>query len=201
MPFILGFLRFRGKDSYQPSVDYFEIDICGLKRKLPLVHVSRDTRLASFSLLGDVELVSKVAESLERKLAKYSFDFLVGPEVKVVPLVQELARRMGQKRFVVCRKSVKPYMVSPVILKPLPHFPKHVRQLVIDGSDAELLKDKRVVVLDDVVSTGVTMRMMAKMMEKVGAEVVATAAVLRQGEQFDDLKNFIFLGELPVFKG
>lgn len=186
---------------YTFPVDYFDLEICGLTRKLPLVYVGKSTRLASFSLLGDVELVEVVAGELEKKLKRLKFDFLVGPEVKVVPLVAELARRLGQKRFVVCRKSVKPYMVSPVILKPLPHFPKHVRQLVIDGGDAELLKNKRVVIVDDVVSTGVTMRMMTKIMEKVGAGVVARVAVLRQGEQFDNLENFIFLGELPVFGG
>lgn len=182
-------------------MDYFDLKICGLTRRLPLIHIGKNTRLASFSLLGDVELVEKVADELERKLKKVEFDHLVGPEVKVVPLVAELSRRLGHKRFVVCRKSVKPYMVSPVILKPLPHFPKHVRQLVIDGVDVDLIRGKKVVVVDDVVSTGVTVRMMKKLMEKVGAEVVAIAAVLRQGEQFDELGEFIFLGELPVFKG
>ena len=181
-------------------MDYFDLTICGLKRRLPLVYVGKNTRLASFSLLGDVELVEKVADELGEKLKKLKFDYLVGPEVKVVPLVAELAHRFKHKRFVICRKSVKPYMVAPVVLKPLPHFPKHVRQLVIDGVDAELLKGKKAVVVDDVVSTGVTVRMMGKLMEKVGAEVVAIATVLKQGEQFDKLDDFIFLGELPIDK-
>jgi len=180
-------------------VDYFDLKLCGLVRKLPLTHVGKNTRLANFSLLGDVELVAAVADELEKKLKKIKFDFLVGPEVKVVPLIAELAQRMKQKRFVICRKSVKPYMVSPVVLKPLSYFPKHIRQLVIDGSDSELLRGKKVVIIDDVVSTGVTMRMMKELAERVGAEVVATVAVLRQGKQFDDLGEFIYLGELPVF--
>jgi adenine phosphoribosyltransferase len=181
-------------------MEYYPLELCGLKRKLPLVFVGRHTQLASFSLLGDGELVEKIAGELIKKLVKIKFDYLVGPEVKVVPLVAEMARRLKQARFVICRKSVKPYMVSPVILKPLPYFPKHVRQLVLDGTDAELLKSKRVVIVDDVISTGVTMRMMGRLMEKVGAAVSAYTAVLREGKQFDELTNLITLGELPVFK-
>lgn len=165
-----------------------------------MTFVGKDTRLANFSLLGDVELVAAVADKLEKKLKKIKFDYLVGPEVKVVPLIAELARRLKQKRFVVCRKSVKPYMTAPVILKPLDYFPKHVRQLVLDGPDADLLKGKRVVIIDDVVSTGVTMRMMGKLMEKVGAEVVLYVAVLTQGDQFPGTPEFYHLAKMPVFK-
>ena len=85
-------------------------------------------------------------------------------------------------------------------LKPLSYFPKHVRQLVLDGVDAEFLKNKKVIIIDDVISTGVTMRMMSKLMEKVGATVVAHVAVLKQGEQFDKYDNLLTLAELPVFK-
>lgn len=181
-------------------MEYFDLIICGMKRKLPLIYVGRDTRLASFNLLGDVELVDRLADELAKKLQGMAFDFLVGPEVKVVPLIHGVAKRLGQKKFIVCRKSVKPYMVSPVILKPLAYFPKHVRQLVLDGNDALMLKNRKVVVMDDVISTGVTVRMMNKLMEKVGAEVVTTVAVLREGAQFEKIPNLIYLAELPVFK-
>ena len=92
-------------------------------------------------------------------------------------------------------------MISPTILKPLSYFPKHVRPLVIDGVDRNLLAGKKVVIVDDVVSTGVTLRMIKHLMEKIGVEIVATAAVIRQGEaQFDEIENFIYLTELPIFK-
>lgn len=181
-------------------MEYYELEICGLERRLPLIAVGRTTRLASFSLLGDVELTGKLAEVLVEKLKKYKFDYLVGPEVKVVPLIAEMAAKLGHKKYIICRKSVKPYMVSPVVLKPLPHFPKHVRQLVLDGGEAGMLAGKKVVVIDDVISTGVTMRMMGKLMEKVGAEIVSYAAVLKQGKQFDKFENLLTLAELPVFK-
>lgn len=179
-------------------MDYYELKICGLTRQLPIVAVGKNTSFANFSLLGDVELTQKIAEKFVEMLKQVQHDIVVGPEVKVVPLIFELARRFKQEKFVVCRKSVKPYMVRPVILKPLDYFPKHVRQLVIDGPDAELLKNKRVVVLDDVVSTGVTMRMMGKLMEKVGAKTVLFAAVLKQGKQFDGTPEIFCLETIPV---
>lgn len=180
-------------------MDYYEIDICGITRRLPLIQVSKKTRLARLSILGDVELVNVCADRLAERLNGMIFDHLIAPAVAVLPLVHGVALRMGHKRYVVCRKSVRPYMVKPVILQPQKHFPKHVDKLVVNGEDANAIRGTRVVILDDVVSTGVTMRMMAKMVEKIGAEVAGKAAVLRQGDQFDNLEDLIYLEELPVF--
>lgn len=181
-------------------METYTIELYGLKRSLPLVHIGRHTRLANFTLLGDIELVDALADAFTDTLKTYSFDYLVAVEVKVVPLVHGIAKRLGHKRFVVCRKRVKPYMVDPIILRPPANFPKHVLPLVINGNDAVFLKGKRVVVMDDVVSTGMTMRLMHMLMERVGATVVACAAVLRQGEQFTQLPNFLSVGELPIVK-
>lgn len=181
--------------------DFYNLKIAGLKRKLPLIPVSPKTKIASFNILGDTELTQKVALALARKLKKYTFDFLVGPEVKVVPLIYELSKKLGHKRYIICRKSVKPYMLAPLVIKPLAYFPKHVRPLVMDSVDKNLLTGKKVVIVDDVVSTGVTLRMIRHLMQKVGAEVVACAAVIRQGNsQFDEIENFVYLAELPIFK-
>jgi len=183
-----------------PDMDTYTIELYGLKRKLPLVHIGRETKLANFTLLGDIELVDALADAFTEKFQAFSFDYLVAVEVKVAPLVHGIAKRMGHKRFVVCRKRVKPYMVDPMILRPPPGYPKHVLPLVINGNDAAFLKSKRVIVMDDVVSTGMTMRLMYALMERVGATVVASAAVLRQGEQFTQLPNFLSVGELPIVK-
>lgn len=180
---------------------FYNLDICGLQRKLPIKPISKNTSLANFNILGDVELIQAISKKLLPQLKKFTFDYLVGPEVKVVPLIHELALQMNIPRYVICRKSIKPYMVDPIKLRPLPHFPKHVKKLVINGTDAEILKNKKVAIIDDVVSTGVTMRMIDKLMEKVGAEVVLHATAIRQGqEQFDAIKNFIYLAELPILK-
>jgi adenine phosphoribosyltransferase len=178
----------------------YTLELCGVKRELPLTAVGRTTQLANFSLLGDVELTRLIAKELSLKFKSLTFDCFVGPEVKVVPLLQELAGQLDYKKYVVCRKSIKPGMLAPIILKPLPHFPKHVKQLVLDGRDATFLKGKKVIIIDDVISTGVTMRMMTHLMTKVGAEVVLMAAVLKQGKQFDKFDNLLTIGELPVFK-
>lgn len=180
-------------------MDFYTLKICGLTRELPLLKVGRKTKIATFSILGDVELVDKVADEVAKRLNKYDFDYLVSPEVKVVPLTHGVALRLKQKRFVICRKSIKPYMMSPITVKPLSYFPKHAQPLVLDGSDAKILKGKRVIILDDIVSTGVTMRMMGYLMKKVGAEVVAHFAVIKQGEQFDKLLNLDYIVEMPVF--
>jgi len=181
--------------------NYFEIEICGLKRQLPLKAISRHTKIATLNILGDVQLVEKVTNDLIKKIGSLQFDCFVGPEVKVLPLIHELSRKMGKDRYIICRKDIPFYMVSPIILKPLSYFPKHIKQLVIDGADSQFLKGKNVIVVDDVVSTGVTMRMISKLMEKIGVKIVAYISIVRQGnKQFDKLEKFIYLKELPIFK-
>lgn len=179
-------------------METYTIELYGLKRTLPLVQIGRHTKLANFTLLGDIELVDALADAFTEKLRGFAFDYLVAVEVKVVPLVHGIAKQFGHKRFVVCRKRVKPYMEHPIIIRPPSDYPKHVLPLVINGRDAETLKGKRVIVMDDVVSTGMTMRLMHALMERVGATVVASAAVLRQGEQYHGLANFLSVGELPI---
>jgi adenine phosphoribosyltransferase len=181
-------------------MDYYDFKFNGITRRLPLIQVGRNTRLASFSILGDVELVDTLADKMSAKLKKYEFDYLVGPEVRVLPLIHGVAKRLHQKRYVVCRETIKSYMINPVVVKPLSHFPKHVKPLVLNGPDAELIKNKKVVIIDDVVSTGVTIRMIKYLMKKVNATVVECFAAVKQGEQFDDIENLEYLGELPIFK-
>ncbi len=178
----------------------YTLTICGLDRELPLVHISKKTLLANFTFLGDVELVDCLADRLASKLKNSGVDYLVCPHVKVVPLVHGVAKRLGHKRFVVCRKSVKPYMTSPVILKPLPHFPKHVQPMVTNGSDAEVLKGKKVIIIDDVVSTGITMQMATKLMAMVGATVIECVAVMKQGDSLlKNIDHLTYLQKLPIF--
>jgi adenine phosphoribosyltransferase len=179
-------------------VDTYSLTLAGLTRQLPIVRVSPKMRMANFSLLGDVELVERLITVFVEKLQSYQFDYLVCPEVKVVPLVHGIAKRLHHKRFIVCRKSIKPYMVQPTILKPLDHFPKHVKPLVLDGPDRERIFGKRVVIVDAVTSTGVTMRMMNKLMMQVNAHIVCSIVVLKQGIQFDDMPNLLSLAEVPV---
>jgi adenine phosphoribosyltransferase len=148
---------------------------------------------------GDGELVKKSAKILAKKLHNLKFDYLVGPEVKVVPLIQELSNLLKKDDYIICRKSIKPYMVHPIVYHP-ENLNRNLRSLVIDGKDAELLKSKKVVIVDDVVSTGTTINAICSLMEKVGAKVVATSALLKQGD-ICKKNDLIFLDTLPVFEG
>ncbi|MFH1602045.1 MAG: phosphoribosyltransferase family protein [Candidatus Shapirobacteria bacterium] len=181
--------------------DFYDLAICGLQRKLPLIGIGKNTKIASLNISGDVLLIRATAKALYKKLKKYDFDYLVGPEVKVVPLIDQLANIFNHKHYVICRKSRKPHMINPLVLKPLPHFPKHVKPLVIDGLDRDLIKGKKVAIVDDVISTGVTMRMMKKLMEKCEADIVVFGAIVKQGEKlFEELEPFEYLVSLPIFK-
>lgn len=175
-------------------MSYYTLKLCGLTRKLPIVSLGPKLKIASFNLLGDGELVEKVAEGLEKETKKFDFDYLVGPEVKVVPLLQVLAKRLNKSRYVILRKNIMGYMVNPISNKSKP-------TLVLNGPDAELLKGKKVLVVDDVVSTGRTIRVVRDLMKMIKAEVVGAVAVLKQGEKQEDLEiPFSFLGKLPLFQ-
>lgn len=178
-------------------MEYYPIEICGLKRKLPIVYLGPKLRIASLTLLGDVELVEKVSLELSSRLIGIEYDYFVGPEVKVVPLLYEMSKINTRKRYIVCRKAIKGYMVKPLIMHP--DNPSHkLRSLVIDGVDQELIKGKKVVILDDVVTTGTTISAVEQLMEKAGAKVSAVCAILKQGEV--NIDNLVYIGKLPVFK-
>lgn len=175
-------------------MNYYLLKIGTIEKKLPIVRLGKGIRVASFNLLGDSEMVEEIAVKMVKKLAKTDFDVLVGPEVKVVPLLHEITRILRKKRYIVCRKNIHGYMVAPVSSHDKPG-------LILDGDDAAFLKGKNVVVMDDVVSSGSTMRVADELIESVGGKVVAYAAVFKQGERNDDFfNNLICLGTLPVFK-
>jgi len=177
-------------------MDYYNLNFFGLKRKLPLANLTPKIKIASLSLLGDVELTEKAAEKLAEKLEKYQFDYLVGPEVKVVPLLYALSQKLGQKKYVVCRKSIKGYMTNPQVLKITSG--NRLNMLVIDGPDAQLVKGKKVAIIDDVVSSGVTIINLEKLLNQVGAKTAVVATIFKQGEQFKG--NLLYLMTLPVFE-
>jgi adenine phosphoribosyltransferase len=175
-------------------VDEYTLKICGLTRELPIVPLGPKLKIASFNLLGDGELVDQIAEELGKKLKKVDFDYLVGPEVKVVPLLQVLSKKLKKPRYIILRKNIMGYMTKPMTNKSKP-------TLVLNGPDAKILKGKKVVIVDDVVSTGRTIRVVQELMKIAGAEVVGAVAVLKQGEKEEEIEiPFTFLGTLPLFK-
>lgn len=172
-------------------MEYFTLKLCRLQRKLPVVSISPKLKIASFNLLGDAELVEAIANELTTRLKQYDFDVLVGPEVTVVPLIHEISHRLGQKHYVILRKQIHGYMVTPI-------KSSNKNGLVINGRDAELIRGKKVAIIDDVVSTGKTMGEVENLMIKLDAKVVCKATVLTQGNG-QTQADLISLGHLPLF--
>lgn len=185
------------------SQEFYQLNFYGLKRQLPLSHLSPKIKIANFNILGDVEFTEKAGEILEKELKKRKIQPLcfVGPEVKVVPFVHYLAKRYQHPRYVILRKSIKGYMTSPIIIEyPSRNSPKHVKKLVLSGFSEELLLAKKegIVLVDDVVSTGATMEMLEKLMTRIGVKVIAKCAIFKQGDIYT--KDLIYLAELPIIQ-
>ena len=178
--------------------EYYNLEIDGFHRKLKVVPINENTWIAGFNMLGDVNLVNFCAGSLASKLAKIDFDYIMGPEAKVIPLLQALANFLGHTRYVVCRKNVKGYMKNPVTIEVESITTPGKQKLVLNGSDVERIKGKKVILVDDVVSTGGTFNALDEMVEEVGAEVAGRAAVLKEGDIYK--KDLIYLQDLPIFK-
>ena len=148
--------------------------------------------------MGDCELVTTVAPMLAAKLPEA--DYLLTAEAKGIPLVHELCRVLQKPYYIVARKSVKPYMDDAVI-HTVTSITSQKEQLVcLDGRDARLIKGKKVIIVDDVISTGASLKALEDLAAECGAEVVAKAAILAEGDSAQR-NDIIFLAKLPVFDG
>jgi adenine phosphoribosyltransferase len=177
--------------------DHHEVEIDGLRRDLPLFEVAPGLRIAVFNLLGDTEVVGAAASALADKLRSVEADALVTAETKSVPLVYELARLL-EKPWVVLRKSYKPYMGEALRDETHSITTGAPQTLFLDQKDRPLVVGRPVVLVDDVISTGSTVEAMRRLMEKVGATVVAEAAVFTEGDA-PRQNEVISLGHLPLF--
>ncbi len=181
-------LPFRGQPTY-------DLEIAGTVRTLPLIQVSPDTWIAYYYSLGDTEVIDRAARELAPKMN--SCDLFVTTETKGIPLAHAIATYLGLKRYVVCRKEVRPFMLSPVTVRYKPITAKTEQELFMDGRDAMKIKGKRVGIVDDIVSTGETLKAMVELVQRAGGTVVARCALLLEGE---DIPGVHRLGILPVFK-
>ena len=179
------------------SNGFYELKVAGLTRELPKVKVSENLVIASFVMLGDTELVEKTAEELASRLPADRIDMLVCLEAKGIPLTHSIARRLGVN-YVTVRKSVKSYMEDPLVEEVSSITTQGKQILVLDGVDRKKIEGKRVCVVDDVVSTGGSLRAVQSLLEKAGADVVCKAAVLLEEGGYDG-SDLVYLERLPVF--
>lgn len=175
----------------------YPVEIAGLHRELPLFEIKPGLKIALLNILGDTELVTACAKELARRLKGSEFDVLVTAEAKSIPLAYAISHEM-KKPFVVLRKSYKPYMGDALSAETLSITTGATQVLYLDEKDRGLMTGKRVVVLDDVISTGSTLQGMRLLIQKAGAAVVAEAAIFTEGERAK-WANIIALGHLPVF--
>lgn len=181
------------------SEECYTIDICGLTRALPLFEVAPKVRIAIFNMLGDTEVVEAIADELARRVPT-DIDTLMTAEVKSIPLAHALAVRM-KLPYVVARKTRKPYMVGAVSVEVLSITTGAPQTLWLDGKDLHLVDGKRILLVDDVISTGSTLAGMKKLVAEAGGTVVAEAAAFTEGNDPAQWQHIIAVGNLPVFVG
>ena len=174
----------------------YEMDICGLKRDLPLCKVTDDLYIGAFVMFGDVELTVHCAAELLKRAPEY--DYLLAPEAKAIPLLYEMARQSGADKYFVARKGAKAYMSGTFEVSVKSITTMHVQKLVLDAADAELIRGKRVLILDDVISTGESLRATKELVKQAGGIVAGKMAVLAEGDAINR-DDIIVLGHLPLF--
>jgi adenine phosphoribosyltransferase len=181
-----------------PTYETFPVEVAGVKRDLRLFEIKPGVRIAILNILGDTELVEAVSGELAAKLAEYTPDVLVTAEAKSIPLAHSISEKMNNLPYVVLRKSYKPYMGDALQSETLSITTGAPQTLFLDEKDRQLVAEKRVVLVDDVISTGSTLQGMRLIMNKAGAEIVAEAAIFTEGDRAG-WSNIVALGHLPVW--
>ena len=174
----------------------YEIDIAGLKRELPICKVTDDLYIGAFVMFGDVELTVHCAAELLKRAPEY--DYLIAPEAKAIPLLYEMARQSGAEKYFLARKTAKAYMSGVFEVNVKSITTAAVQRLIIDSADAEQIRGKRMLILDDVISTGESLRAMEELVTAAGGSVAGRMAVLAEGDAIER-DDIIVLAPLPLF--
>ena len=174
----------------------YTLHVAGLTRELPIIKLSYDLSIASFVILGDTEIVRKTAPIIAKKLPEV--DLIVTAEAKGIPLAYEISKVLNLNEYVVARKSVKAYMEESIEVEVNSITTTNSQKLYLNNQDAKKIKGKRVALVDDVISTGQSLKALERLVEKAGGKVLAKAAILAEGDA-KDRKYIIFLEALPTF--
>lgn len=174
----------------------YKLKVAGIERELPLCPISNELNIAAFVLFGDVELTEKCAQELYKRAPMH--DVMITAESKGIPLIYEMCRLSGRNRYVLARKSVKLYMRDVVSCETKSITTGAVQTLYIDGNDADYLKGKKVLIVDDVISTGGSLNSLENLVKQSGGEVVGKMAILAEGDAIER-HDIICLEKLPLF--
>ena len=173
----------------------YKMTIAGCERELPICPISDTLDIAGFDMFGDVEITEKSAAALMEKCPEH--DIIITAESKGIPLAYEMAR-IGCRRYVVARKGIKAYMTNPIKVEVKSITTANVQTLYLSEEDVASLKGKRILIVDDVISTGESLTALEKLVGEIGGNVVGKAAVLAEGDAADRT-DIIFLEPLPLF--
>ena len=174
----------------------YPIDIAGMKRELPILPVNDQLYIGAFVMFGDVELTKHAAAEL-LKLAP-DCDYLIAPEAKAIPLIYEMSRQSGIP-YLLARKKAKAYMTGIFKVEVQSITTAEVQTLIIDKADADRMRGKRIIIVDDVISTGESLRAMEELVHEAGGNIVCKMAVLAEGDAIDR-KDITVLAPLPLFR-
>ncbi|MBO7453434.1 MAG: adenine phosphoribosyltransferase [Clostridiales bacterium] len=176
----------------------YPTEIAGLKRELPLCRVNDDLYIAAFICFGDAEITVACARDLLKLVPSDEYDYMFTAEAKGIPLIHEMARQSGASKYFVARKGSKNYMPDPIHVEDRSITTKGVQALYLGRDDAELIKGKRILLVDDVISTGGSLKAMEELVNLAGGTVTGKVAVFAEGDaaKRSDIK---FLNTLPLF--
>lgn len=174
----------------------YPMTIAGLKRELPLCPVSDELYIGAFVIFGDVELTVACAKELLAKAPEY--DYLITAESKGIPLGYEMARQHGDAKWFLARKGVKVYMQDVLSVEVKSITTDHVQKLYLDGNDAAMMKGKRILIVDDVISTGESLHAIEELVEKAGGNIVGRLCILAEGDA-QQRPDITYLEKLPLF--
>ena len=177
-------------------MNYYPIKIAGVDRRLPICPVTEDLYIGAFVIFGDVELTTAAAAALLEKAPEY--DYLITAEAKGIPLVHEMARLAGDKKYMLARKAPKLYMTGVFEVEVNSITTAKKQTLYLDTADAEMMKGKKILIVDDVISTGESLRALETLVERAGGEICGRMAILAEGDAIDR-KDIIYLEPLPLF--
>ena len=176
----------------------YPMEVAGLKRDLPICKVSDDLYIGAFIVFGDAELTVACARELLKLVPADSYDYMLTAEAKSIPLIHEMARQSGASKYFIARKGPKVYMPAPIHVEDKSITTAGVQRLYLGRDEADLIRGKRILIMDDVISTGGSLHAMEALVEMAGGIVTGKVAVLAEGDaqKRDDIK---FLAPLPVF--
>ena len=176
----------------------YSMEIAGLKRELPLCKITDDLYIGAFICFGDAELTEACGRELLKLVPAENYDYLFTAEAKSIPLIHEMARQSGAKKYFIARKGAKAYMPDPLCVEDKSITTAGTQKLYLGRDDADLIRGKRILLIDDVISTGGSLLAMEALVKEAGGTVAGRIAVLAEGgaADRDDIK---FLAPLPLF--